>query len=64
MLFGDGSAQAKAAVEAVVPRSLENFDWTFIFILAVVFYLYWTEIKAKNWKVLIAGISLYSVHWF
>lgn len=64
MLFGDGSAQAKAAVEAVIPRSLENFDWTFIFILAVVFYIYWTEAKAKNWKALIAGASLYSVHWF
>ena len=25
-----------------------NFNWTFIFILAVVFYVYWTEIKNKN----------------
>lgn len=64
MLFGDGSDAAKTAVQAVVPRSLDNFNWTFIFILAVVFYIYWTEIKAKNWKAVIAGISLYSVHWF
>lgn len=63
MLFGDGSQAAKDAVKAVVPRSMENFDWTFIFILAVVFYVYWTEFKAKNWKGIIAGISLYSVHW-
>ena len=64
MFFGDGSQAAKDAVKAVVPRSLENFNWTFIFILAVVFYVYWSEIKAKNWKGIIAGISLYSVHWF
>ena len=64
MFFGDGSQAAKDAVQAVVPRSLENFNWTFIFILAVVFYVYWTEFKAKNWRGIIAGISLYSVHWF
>ena len=64
MFFGDGSQAAKDAVKAVVPRSLDNFNWTFIFILAVVFYVYWSEIKAKNWKGIIAGISLYSVHWF
>lgn len=64
MLFGDGSEAAKRAVESIVPRSFENFNWTFIFILAVVFYIYWHEIKAKNYKGLIAGISLYSVHWF
>ncbi len=64
MLFGDGSAEAQAAVKAIIPRDLANFNWTFIFILAVVFYVYWTEIKAKNWKVVFAGIALYSVHWF
>lgn len=64
MLFGDGSDAAKRAVESIVPRSLSNFNWTFIFILAVVFYVYWTEIKNKNYKTVIAGFALYSVHWF
>lgn len=64
MLFGDNSDAAKRAVEGIVPRSLDNFNWTFIFILAVVFYVYWTEFKNKNYKVLIAGAALYSVHWF
>ena len=45
-------------------RSTTNFNWTFIFILAVVFYVYWTEIKNKNYDAIIAGIALYSVHWF
>ena len=33
--WGDGSAESKALVEAVRVRSTENFNWTFIFILAV-----------------------------
>lgn len=64
MLFGDGSQAAKNAVKSVVVRSVENFDWTFIFILAVVVFVYWSEFKNKNYKGLIAGLALYSVHWF
>ena len=45
-------------------RSTTNFNWTFIFILAVVFYVYWTEIKNKNYDAIVAGVALYSVHWF
>jgi hypothetical protein len=44
-------------------RSTENFNWTFIFILAVIFYVYWSEIHKKNWKVVQAGLALYGVHW-
>lgn len=61
--WGDGSDAAKALVDAVVVRSTENFNWTFIFILAVVFYVYWTEIQKKNWEIVFAGLSLYGVHW-
>jgi hypothetical protein len=64
MFFGDGSDAAKQAVEHIVPRSLDNFNWTFIFILAVVFYVYWSEAYHKNYKAIIAGFSLYGVHWF
>ena len=46
--WGDGSAEARQAVENITVRSTENFNWTFIFILAVVFYVYWTEVKNKN----------------
>ena len=61
--WGDGSQAAKDLVDAVVVRSTENFNWTFIFILAVVFYVYWTEIHKKNWKAVWAGLALYGVHW-
>ena len=61
--WGDGSQFAKDLVDAVIVRSTENFNWTFIFILAVVFYVYWSEIQKKNFDVVYAGLSLYAVHW-
>ena len=61
--WGDGSQHAKALVDAIRVRSTENFNWTFIFILAVVFYIYWTEIDRKNFEVIYAGLALYGVHW-
>ncbi len=61
--WGDGSQLAKDLVDAVVVRSTDNFNWTFIFILAVVFYVYWTEINKKNFHAVYAGLALYGVHW-
>ncbi len=61
--WGTGSDTAKVLVDAVVVRSTDNFNWTFIFILAVVFYIYWSEINKKNYDVIFAGLALYGVHW-
>ena len=61
--WGDGSDLAKQLVENIRVRSTENFNWTFIFILAVVFYVYWTEIHKKNYEAVFAGLALYGVHW-
>lgn len=61
--WGDGSANAKSLVDQILVRDTGNFNWTFIFILAVVFYVYWTEIHNKNYKVVKAGLALYGVHW-
>lgn len=61
--WGDGSDFAKSLVDAVSVRSTDNFNWTFIFILAVVFYVYWSEINKKNYKAVYAGLALYGVHW-
>lgn len=41
--WGDGLDYAKEAVDKIVVRSTSNFNWTFIFILAVVFYVYWSD---------------------
>lgn len=61
--WGDGSDAAKALVNNISVRSTENFNWTFIFIIAVVFYVYWTEINKKNYKFVYAGLATYGVHW-
>ena len=61
--WGDGSDRARELVEQIQVRSTANFNWTFIFILAVVFYVYWSEIHKKNYQVVFAGLALYGVHW-
>ena len=61
--WGDGSQESMDLVHAIRVRSTENFNWTFIFILAVVFYVYWTEIHKKNYEAVYAGLALYGVHW-
>ena len=61
--WGDGSDLAKSLVEQIRVRSTENFNWTFIFILAVVFYVYWSEIHKKDYSAVFAGLALYGVHW-
>ena len=63
VFWGDGSQEAKTLVDAIRVRSTENFNWTFIFILAVVFYVYWSEINKKNYEAVFAGLALYGVHW-
>ena len=61
--WGDGSQAAMDLVDAIRVRSTENFNWTFIFILAVVFYIYWTNIHEKKFDIIYAGLALYGVHW-
>jgi hypothetical protein len=63
VFWGDGSKEAMDLVNAIIVRSTENFNWTFIFILSVVFYVYWSEYKKKDTKAIIAGFALYGVHW-
>ena len=59
--WGDGDKQD--IIDAIKVRATDNFNWTFIFILAVVFFLYGYNIWKKNWDVVKAGFALYGVHW-
>ena len=63
VFWGDGSQESMDLVDQIVVRSTENFNWTFIFILAVVFYVYWSEFNKKNYDAIYAGFALYGVHW-
>ena len=58
-----GNPDNQSLVDAIRVRSTENFNWTFIFILAVVFYVYWSELHKKNYPAVQAGLALYGVHW-
>ena len=61
--WGDGSQKSMDLIKQIIVRDTGNFNWTFIFILAVVFYVYWSEIHKKNFEVVFAGLALYGVHW-
>lgn len=61
--WGNGSELSKSLVEAIKVRDTGNFNWTFIFILAVVFYIYWNNIHKKQYDFIYAGLALYGVHW-
>ena len=63
VFWGDGSKEAMDLVRSVIVRSTANFNWTFIFILCVVFYVYWSEIQKKNYHIIVAALALYGVHW-
>ena len=66
MLFGDGSSAAMAAADAAAQavRSTDNFNWTFITLLAlVVCGVYIPQIKKKNFNGVAAALALYGVHW-
>ena len=63
VFWGDGSQEAKDLVDSILVRSTANFNWTFIFILSVVFYVYWSEYKNRDYKAIVAGFALYGVHW-
>ena len=67
MIWGDGSEAARAAADAAIAavRSTDNFNWTFIALLAlVVVGVYIPNIKKGNWNAVYAALALYGVHWF
>ena len=67
MLWGDGSDAAKAAARAAIDavRSTDNFNWTFIALLALVVCGVWIpRIRDGKWNAVFAALALYGVHWF
>lgn len=63
IFWGNPANQGVADLASGSVRGTSNFDWTFIFILTVVIYIYGTELKNKNYKGIVAALSLYGVHW-
>jgi hypothetical protein len=63
MWFGDWSNRPLADIAKTMVRNSDNFHWTFITILAFVVYIYANEYQRKNFASIVAGLSLYMVHW-
>jgi hypothetical protein len=42
----------------------DNFNFYVIFMLVLVLFIYFREIKNKNWRGIAAGMMLYMIHWF
>ncbi len=55
----EATAQALAIL-----RNGETFQWYVLPLFALVLYVYFNEIAARNWKGVAAGLALYMVHWF
>jgi hypothetical protein len=64
MWFGDWSNSVYADRAKAAVRSGANFNWTFIALLALVVYVYGSELKNKNYRGIAGGLALYMVHWF
>jgi len=64
MLFGSWALRHAADLANASVRSVDNFNWTFIALLAFVVYVYANEISKKNYRCVAAGLALYMVHWF
>ena len=45
-------------------RSGENFNFYVIFLLVLVLFIYFSEMKKENWNGIAAGMMLYMIHWF
>ena len=62
MWFGSESNKPFADLAKSAVRGTGNFNWTFIAILAFVVYVYASEFQKKNFRGIVAGLSLYMVH--
>ena len=63
MFFGTAANKPLADMAKAAVRDTDNFNWTFIALLAFVVYVYATEYQRKNFRGIAAGLSLYMVHW-
>ncbi|NCA95359.1 MAG: hypothetical protein EOM74_00095 [Methanomicrobia archaeon] len=63
IFWGDPANQVASSNAYPSIRATDNFNWTFIFIFTIVVFVYAHELKNKNYRGLVASLSLYGVHW-
>ncbi|MDR3276161.1 MAG: hypothetical protein LBT11_02945 [Treponema sp.] len=64
MWFGKWENAGLADRANAAVRGVGNFNWTFIVFLTFAVYVYATELKNRNYRSIVAGLALYTVHWF
>jgi hypothetical protein len=64
MLFGDYSLASAADAAKLAVRSVDNFNWTFIPLLAFAVLVYVFFTGPEGLPGIVAGLALYGVHWF
>ena len=45
-------------------RKMDQFEWYVIFMFVVVLYVYFSEVKKKNFNAILSALILYTIHWF
>jgi hypothetical protein len=40
------------------------FQWSTVFLLSVVFYVYAVEVERRRWDIILAGLTLWCMDWF
>lgn len=63
IFWGNSANETLADAANIAVRSTTNFNWTFIAFFAVIMYIYFSELKNKNYNGLAAALALYGVHW-
>jgi len=63
MFFGNYSLAPAADAAKLAVRSVDNFNWTFITLLAFAALVYVFLLEKKDYRAISAGLALYGVHW-
>ena len=58
----DPNVMTQDAIDLV--WNMNNFELYVIFMFVVVLYIYFSEVKKKNFRTLAAALVLYTIHWF
>ena len=62
LLVGEITSFTRQAEEML--RNPASFQWSTVFLLGVVFYVYAVEVERRRWDVILAGLALWFMDWF
>jgi len=62
MALGEITSFSRQAEQML--RNPGAFQWSTVFLLGVVFYVYAVEIERRRWDIILAGLALWFMDWF